>query len=822
MSISTEISRIKAAKESLKRAINAKGGTLSDELIDDYAAAVTALPTGGSDIDLSGVTVTADKLLAGVVAVDGSGSKVTGTIPEVTASKSGNTVTVPAGHHAKKQEFIFEEAPINLSFVTATASDILTGKVGADKNGNPVTGTLVIPSVPEAPDLSVVTVTADTMLKGKVAVSSAGQKITGTIETVTATLNANTVSVPKGYIASAQTLTVPEIPAPTVSGNYVSIDTGYVKNPVIISIKKATATLSANVVTIPEGYHDANTLTVAEAEALTVSGNKVTVPVGYIKAERTAEIPVVSATLTDNKVTIPAGYNNGQTLTVAEATAPSVSGNVVTFGKGYNATEKKVTVGTARESTTITPSTSWKQISADTYCVGTQYIAGDENLVPENIADGVSIFNVQGTHKGGGGAEFYKCASVNTSAKTWTGYKAVLTDGVYSFEETVTEGLSYSENFPLPAQAYTSDLSVTVKELQSKDIVDISGGEVIGQRYVVTDAKTLATGYFEYRKLNSGWSLMWHVITHGSDRDYYHIIAVGLIADAVRMDASGYRYDPVEFTVDGDSRNWYYCRSQGVGANDGFNPIFNGEPIDVGSNGEDYLAQAKELLNNYLAGTIIGESPDSGDKTYELTVSGLSGSHEDANGDYWKIDPPSNMWSGYNTTDYGVWTNGTYYIAYCPQYWTGWTLVNNIELDPSSGTDIRADYAMAGAATPGATPNISGWGSATVTLYSGNKEYKYTVSGFTDGKSAANGDYWQIEPTAIHSVYRTDLGVYTNGTYYLVYCNNYWTGWCMVTDITIDPAPMEGSDALIAPGPGGDSPAVTWGMFGATVAEYAG
>lgn len=105
MSIATEISRIKAAKESLKLAINARGGTLTTELLDDYAAAVTALPSGGSDIDLSGVTVSADKLLAGVVAVDASGSKVIGTIPEVTASRSENSVTVPAGFHPEAKNF---------------------------------------------------------------------------------------------------------------------------------------------------------------------------------------------------------------------------------------------------------------------------------------------------------------------------------------------------------------------------------------------------------------------------------------------------------------------------------------------------------------------------------------------------------------------------------------------------------------------------------------------------------------------------------------------------------------------------------------------
>ena len=49
--------------------------------------------------------------------------------------------------------------------------------------------------------------------------------------------------------------------------------------------------------------------------------------------------------------------------------------------------------------------------------------------------------------KVGEATEYYKCASVDTVNKTWTGYKAVLTDGFYSFEETVTEGLTYGAAF---------------------------------------------------------------------------------------------------------------------------------------------------------------------------------------------------------------------------------------------------------------------------------------------------------------------------------------------------------------------------------------
>ena len=318
---------------------------------------------------------------------------------------------------------------------------------------------------------------------------------------------------------------------------------------------------------------------------------------------------------------------------------------------------------------------------------------------PVVVIDGTAFpVSVAGSSASGSSMDFYKCASVDASAKTWSGYKAVLTDGVYSFAETVTEGLSYTENFPLPAQAYTSDLSVTVKELQSKDISKISGGEVVGERYVVAEAKTLATGYFTYKKLNGGWSLMWHVVTHGSDRDYYHIIAVGLDASAVRMDASGYNYEPVSFTVDGDSRTWYYCKSQGVGANDGFTPIFDGNPIDVGSNGEDYLSQAKELLNNYLAGTIIGQSPDTGG-TPVFKVSG-DDTNPEVNGDYYEVTP-DNVNSCWDTSK-KIYSNGTIYFAFTSNWWNGWTVVRDISITPfdDQGVTTSLAYSMGGHPNP--------------------------------------------------------------------------------------------------------------------------
>ena len=108
MSIANEIIRIRAAKEAIKSAINTKGGTLTDELLDQYAGAIAALPSGSS-IDLTGVTVTADGLLEGVVAVNGAGDKVTGNIKTVIAALSANMVTVPKGYIAEEQTLTVAE-----------------------------------------------------------------------------------------------------------------------------------------------------------------------------------------------------------------------------------------------------------------------------------------------------------------------------------------------------------------------------------------------------------------------------------------------------------------------------------------------------------------------------------------------------------------------------------------------------------------------------------------------------------------------------------------------------------------------------------------
>lgn len=73
--------------------------------------------------------------------------------------------------------------------------------------------------------------------------------------------------------------------------------------------------------------------------------------------------------------------------------------------KGYvsggtkSATQQLTTQGAK----TVTPGTTAQTaVASGRYVTGDVVVSGDANLVPENIAEGVSIFGVTGTHSGGG------------------------------------------------------------------------------------------------------------------------------------------------------------------------------------------------------------------------------------------------------------------------------------------------------------------------------------------------------------------------------------------------------------------------------------
>ena len=59
---------------------------------------------------------------------------------------------------------------------------------------------------------------------------------------------------------------------------------------------------------------------------------------------------------------------------------------------------------------------------------------------------------------------FYKCASVDTNLSTWTGYKAIQNPitYAYSFEETITSGLTYNIITPTTGDVYSNNALIKV------------------------------------------------------------------------------------------------------------------------------------------------------------------------------------------------------------------------------------------------------------------------------------------------------------------------------------------------------------------------
>lgn len=150
-----------------------------------------------------------------------------------------------------------------------------------------------------------------------------------------------------------------------------------------------------------------NTKTSAD---LSVSGSIVTVPSGYYAVAASAEVQTGSVTVSTLTSTVtPTISLNSSTglITATNNTSISVgaaltSGYVVSVTSGTVYSKGSQTLQlTTKSAATYTPGTAAQTIAADQYLTGIQTIAGDTNLVAENIAENVTIFGVTGTHHAG-------------------------------------------------------------------------------------------------------------------------------------------------------------------------------------------------------------------------------------------------------------------------------------------------------------------------------------------------------------------------------------------------------------------------------------
>ena len=477
MSLQQVLTNLSNARGGIVSALSGRGLTVSSSTtLTGAATVISTLPMSGS-VDVSDTTAEPANVQSGYYYYDSSGNKVSGTL---NVTSSGGT---------------------DVSDTTATAGDVLSGAYFYTSAGTKTQGT--IPSLSSqtiTPGTSAQVISGGQYLAGDQTIAGDADLIASNIKSgVTIFGVAGSLDVSSGGVdVSDTTATAGSV----LSGAYFYDSTGTKTQGTIPTV---SASQSANVVTIPAGYHaNSQTVTVGSAvQSQTITPGttaQVLSSGGYLVGDVTiaGDAALVSANIASG-VTIfgVTGSHVGGT-DVSDTTA--TAGSVLSGSYFYDSSGTK-TQGTipSLASQTITPGTSAQVISAGQYLSGAQTIAGDAALIASNIVSGATIFGVAGSAMTSGGVdvsdttaqaanvqsgyyfytsggvrtsgtlvptEFYKCATVDSTNHTWTGYKAVLNqDGYYEYESAATAGLLYdtAKTTPVVDKAYSDGCLIEAK-----------------------------------------------------------------------------------------------------------------------------------------------------------------------------------------------------------------------------------------------------------------------------------------------------------------------------------------------------------------------
>lgn len=185
----------------------------------------------------------------------------------------------------------------------------------------------------------------------------------------------------------------------------------------IFQSKTISPTETEQTITPDSGYDGLSRVTVGAISSTYVGSSVNRVGAKTITPNTSTQTAVAANTYVTGAITvnpIPSNYINIDTNTV---NAPTPTINVSASGlitasvnnpKGYqaSATTKSATNQlTTKGAATYTPRTIDQTIASDQYLTGVQTIKGDANLLAENIASGITIFGITGTHSGGSGID---------------------------------------------------------------------------------------------------------------------------------------------------------------------------------------------------------------------------------------------------------------------------------------------------------------------------------------------------------------------------------------------------------------------------------
>lgn len=279
MSISTELTRLQTARNKLRTKLIALGLVTATAKLDDCATAVDGITNQGA---------------------------VSATVQE------GDTFTIPAGYHNGSGTVSGVAGGGNYKLQSKTVAPTKAQQAVTPDSGYYGLSDVTVSAIPDAyQDVSSVTATAADTLTGKVFVTSDGTVTTGTMANngaVTKALDAATTSytIPKGYHSGAGKVSVTtetkEV-TPTKAAQEIVPSTGKLLS------KVSVAAIPNNYV--DTGDADAAAANILDSKTAYVNGAKV---VGTMP--NNGSVSASMDGLTTTSVTIPAGYTSGGTVSL--------------------------------------------------------------------------------------------------------------------------------------------------------------------------------------------------------------------------------------------------------------------------------------------------------------------------------------------------------------------------------------------------------------------------------------------------------------------------------------------------------------------------
>ena len=279
MSISTELTRLQTARNRLRTKLIALGLVTATAKLDDCAAAVDGITNQGA---------------------------VSATVQE------GDTFTIPAGYHNGSGTVSGVAGGGNYKLQSKTVAPTKAQQAVTPDSGYYGLSDVTVSAIPDAyQDVSSVTATAADTLTGKVFVTSDGTVTTGTMANngaVTKALDAATTSytIPKGYHSGAGKVSVTvetkEV-TPTKAAQEIVPSTGKLLS------KVSVAAIPNNYV--DTGDADAAAANILDSKTAYVNGAKV---VGTMP--NNGSVSASMDGLTTTSVTISAGYTSGGTVSL--------------------------------------------------------------------------------------------------------------------------------------------------------------------------------------------------------------------------------------------------------------------------------------------------------------------------------------------------------------------------------------------------------------------------------------------------------------------------------------------------------------------------